>query len=143
MSSYSRALMLADLVRDEGFRAKPYQDTVGKLTIGIGRNLDDVGVTRAEAELLCGHDLDGCEAELDEHTPWWRQMTEPRQRALLNMCFNLGWPRLSKFVTTLGHLQAGRYHEAADAALDSQWAHQVGSRAKRIAAVFRGEALVA
>lgn len=40
------------LIRHEGLRLKPYHDTVRKLTIGIGRNLDDVGITHEEALIL-------------------------------------------------------------------------------------------
>lgn len=149
--TYSRAILIPQLVVDEAYRRFPYMDCCGKpwrqcqcekpgkLTIGIGRNLDDVGITRPEAEYLCAHDLDGCERDLDRNVPWWRAMSEPRQRGLVNMCFNMGWPVLRQFHTTLGHLQAGRYADAAGSALDSQWARQVGERAQRIAALFRGE----
>ncbi|MDY0127369.1 MAG: hypothetical protein RBR69_04500 [Candidatus Cloacimonadaceae bacterium] len=37
------------LVRHEGLRLKPYRCTAGKLTIGIGRNLNDCGITQSEA----------------------------------------------------------------------------------------------
>lgn len=64
-----------DLVRDEGKRLKPYKDTVGKLTIGVGRNLDDVGISESEAMALLDSDIAAVFAELDRHVPWWRDMT--------------------------------------------------------------------
>jgi len=126
-----------DLVLDEGLRLKPYKDTVGKVTIGIGRNLDDVGITENEARYLLENDIGVAMSELDREAPWWRDLPEPAQRGLVNMCFNLGWPRLSKFRGMLGALEAGDYHSAAEEALDSRWSAQVGDRARRIADLYR------
>jgi len=133
----NRAQLIADLKRDEGLRLRPYECTAGKTTIGIGRNLDDVGITEAEAELLCNNDIDRCAAELDRALPWWRSMTEPRQRALLNMCFNLGISRLTGFTNTLQALKDGQYEDAARHALNSRWAQQVGARSRRVADQIR------
>ena len=127
-----------DLIRDEGMVLRPYSDSVGKMTIGIGRNLDDRGITEAEARYLARSDILGAVADLDRNVPWWRGLAEPRQRALVNMCFNVGWPRLSSFARMWAALEAGDYETAADEALDSKWARQVGARAERIAALIRG-----
>lgn len=133
------AALTADLQRDEGLRLKPYRDTVGKLTIGYGRNLDDVGISRAEALALLENDLDGWVVpEMRRRMPWLAAAPANVQRAVANMLFNLGWTRLSKFTATLAALQAGDYATAAREALDSQWAKQVGKRAERIANLIRG-----
>ena len=130
--------LAADLMRDEGLRLKPYRDTVGKLTIGVGRNLDDVGITEAEALVLLQNDAQRARRDCRQaFDPWWDNMTERRKRALANMCFNLGLPRLMGFQKMLACLAAGDYDKAADEALDSQWATQVGDRAQRIATAFR------
>lgn len=129
--------LLADLERDEGKRNKPYLDTEGHLTIGIGRNLDALGVSDDEIELMLMNDLKWVVHALDSNLPWWRDMPEPHQRALANMCFNLGYPRLSGFKKMLAALQAGNGEDAATEALDSRWANQVGARAERIAALYR------
>jgi lysozyme len=133
----NRERLVEDLKRDEGVRLKPYECTAGKLTIGVGRNIQDNGISVAEAELMCANDVDRCCAELDASFAWWRKMTEGRQRALCNMCFNLGITRLRTFARTLRALEDGRYDDAANHALESQWARQVGARAKRIAELFR------
>ncbi len=125
-----------DLIRDEGLRLKPYTDTVGKLTIGVGRNLDDVGISDAEARHLLRNDIMAAVRDLDRNIPWWRDLSEGRQRALLNMCFNMGWPTLSAFRKMLAALRTGDYDTAAAEALDSRWARQVGQRADRIAAAL-------
>ncbi|WP_044561454.1 glycoside hydrolase family protein [Azospirillum sp. B4] len=132
-----QAKLAADLRRDEGVRLKPYTDTVGKLTIGVGRNLTDVGLTPAEVDALLANDIASVTQALDQALPWWRGLSEGRQRALANMAFNMGMPTLLTFRTTLGHLQAGRFEQAAEAALASRWAIQVGDRATRIAALIR------
>lgn len=129
--------LIEDLKRDEGLRLKPYECTAGKLTIGIGRNIEDIGITVAEAETMCSNDVARCCAELDAVFPWWRKMTEGRQRALCNMCFNLGITRLRQFSRTMRALEDGRFSDAADHALESQWARQVGQRANRIAELIR------
>ena len=129
--------LLADLERDEGKRNKPYLDTEGHLTIGIGRNLDALGVSDDEIELMLVNDLQWVVHALDSNLPWWRDMPESWQRGLANMCFNLGYPRLSKFKKMLAALEAGDGEEAAVQALDSRWAKQVGARAERIAELFR------
>ena len=132
-----RGMLTTDLVRDEGMRLNPYTDTVGKVTIGVGRNLDDVGISEAEALRMLDADIDRSTAELKRNLPWLFERPEPVQRALVNMCFNLGWPRLSGFRNMLAALEAEDYPRAAAEALDSRWARQVGARAGRIAALIR------
>lgn len=125
-----------DLRRDEGLRLKPYRDSVGKLTIGVGRNLDDAGITEAEADVLLDGDVARAIADLDRTLPWWRGLSEVRRRALLNMAFNLGLPRLRGFEGMLADLERGDFVGAAREAIDSRWARQVGARAQRIAAML-------
>ena len=125
------------LVLHEGLRLKPYKCTAGKVTIGVGRNLDDKGITQAEAFALLENDIDEVCRELDQVWPWWRQMTDRRQQVLADMCFNLGLGRLKGFVNTIGFMKAGEYDKAADGMLASLWASQVGTRAQRLARMMR------
>lgn len=130
-------LLEKDLKRDEGIRLKPYQDTTGHTTIGIGRNLDDVGISRDEAMYLLDNDMAAALELLDRELPWHTTLSEPRQRALANMAFNMG-PKLVNFVKMLSALKEQRWEDAATEALNSKWAKQTGLRAQRIAEVFRG-----
>lgn len=130
-------VLKADLKRDEGERLKPYRDTVGKLTIGVGRNLDDVGISESEADFLLMSDIGRTEGDLDHHLPWWRQQDEARQRVLLNMGFNMGVGALLNFRNMLSALTAGNYAKAADEMMNSKWARQVGERAERLAKLMR------
>jgi len=125
-----------DLARDEGLRLRPYKCTAGYLTIGYGRNLEGNGITREEADAMLNHDIGVVSKDLDKNIPWWRQMPEPAQRGLINMAFNLGWPRLKLFANMLAALKSGNYFEAAQHALDSKWSFQVGDRATRIGELF-------
>lgn len=130
-------LMKIELMRDEGVRLRPYRDTVGKLTIGVGRNLDDVGIDEAEAEFLLEQDIARTATTLDAHLPWWQQLDEIRQRVLLNMAFNMGIASLLGFKNTLAAMQAGKYDDAAAGMLSSKWAQQVGPRAQRLAVMMQ------
>lgn len=138
--SLSRARLLAQLLVDEGLRLKPYRDTVGKLSIGIGRNLDDTGISEGEAHALCENDLDRAEALLDRQIPWWRGLDAVRQEVLLNMAFNMGWGNgrkgLSSFRNTLASIKAGLWINAARGMRASRWAKQVGDRASRLASAM-------
>jgi len=133
----NRSMLREQLIRHEGRRKKPYVDTVGKVSIGVGRNLTDRGLSPAEIDYLFENDIDSCIADLDNNLPWWRELSDARQHVLLDMCFNMGIKRLLKFVNTLADVQAGRYNDAADNMLKSKWAGQVGQRAKTLARMMR------
>jgi len=129
--------MVKQLELHEGLRLKPYYDTVDKLTIGIGRNLEDTGISKAEASFMLQNDLIRIIAELDEQMPWWRELTENRRRILVDMAFNLGTFGLSQFRDMLAATKVGDFDGAAKEMLDSKWAKQVGSRAERLAEAMK------
>lgn len=128
--------MKRELIRDEGLRLKPYRCPAGKLTIGVGRNLDDTGITELEAEMLLAYDIERFSYQLDRTISWWRQLDEVRQRVILNMAFNMGTAKLMEFAITLANVRAGRYKEAAAGMRNSRWAKQVGARAERLAVMM-------
>lgn len=125
-----------ELIRDEGLRLKPYLDSVGKLTIGVGRNLADNGISEAEALVMLRNDIANSQQEL-ERFGWFRQLDSRRKDAILNMHFNLGLPRLLSFKKMIAALEQGKWDKAADEALNSRWAEQVGERAVRISLIIR------
>lgn len=129
--------IVKQLRRDEGVVLRPYKDTVGKVTIGVGRNLDDVGISNVEADLLLKNDLTRTMADLDKHLAWWVTIDEARRGVLLNMAFNMGIHGLLGFKNTLKAVQDGRYADAAVGMLQSKWADQVGPRATRLATQMR------
>lgn len=121
------------LRRDEGVRLKPYKDSVGKLTIGVGRNLDDVGISNDEADLLLANDIAFASKMLEQALPWTGGLDQARLGVLLNMTFNMGVGSLLQFHDTLAKIKAGDYVGASEAMLRSKWAEQVGARAHRLA----------
>jgi len=128
----------AQLVRHEGLRLKPYRCTAGKLTIGIGRNLDDRGISQKEAYMLLENDIQNCEKQLmDEIPEVYNKIDEVRQSVLLNMCFNLGIKGLLEFKNTLAFIDAGDWERAANGMLASKWAKQVGMRAIELSEMMR------
>ena len=121
---------------DEGRRDRVYTDTVGKLTVGVGRNISDRAFSQDEIDLMLSNDIELVEQALDRALPWWRQMNDARQNVLANMCF-MGIGSLLGFVNTLAAMKAGRYDDAANGMLNSKWASQVGARATRLAKIMR------
>lgn len=121
----------------EGKRPYPYVDTVGKLTIGVGHNLTDRGLTEQQIDFIYEDDVRVAMMDLDLVLPSWRALDEVRQMALVDMSFQLGRERLSQFVMTLGLIQSGDYEGAADAMLDSLWASQTPIRVNRLAQMMR------
>lgn len=131
-SREQRDLMIAQLRLHEGERLFPYKCTSGRLTIGVGRNLDDRGITAEESAYLLGHDIDDFWERLETELPWVLELDSVRQRVLLDMAFNLGLGGLLGFKQTLAAIRGGEYERAASMMLQSRWATQVGERAKRL-----------
>ena len=130
--NYDREKLIDLIIYHEGLELKPYRCTAGHLTIGIGRNLDDRGITEDEARFLCQNDVDIVEQELTRKFPFIVGFGDVRTRVLLDMAFNLGVPRLSAFSNMWGALEEGDYKQAAVEMLDSRWARQVGRRATNL-----------
>jgi len=128
------------LIDHEGLELKPYHCTADKLTIGVGRNIQDRGITEDEARYLLKNDIKIVEDELLTRQPVVAGLDSVRQRVLVDMGFNLGLPILMKFQNMWSAIEDGDYHEAARQMMDSRWASQVGQRAERLAqAMSSGE----
>lgn len=108
-------------MRHEGYRAKPYKCSAGKLTIGYGRNLDDNGIDREEARYLLDRDILDAMGDLATF-PWFHRMNVTRQMALVNMRFQLGPTKFRGFKHTIAALAQQDYEQAADRMSDSKWA---------------------
>jgi lysozyme len=144
----NRDALVSILIDDEALRLKPYDDATGKelkpgdtlkgnITIGIGRNLSGVGISKSEAFMLNCADIDKAETQLDNALPWWRSMSERRQIVILSMVFNMGINKVLGFIRTLSFMKQGDYNAAADGMEASLWAKQVGNRAKRLIDMMR------
>lgn len=120
---------------DEGAKLFPYRCTSGKWTIGIGRNLQDRGITIDEARYLLKNDIQYFKQRLEKYS-WYQRQNEARQCVLVNMAFNLGLPGLLKFSSMIGALSSKDYAHAAREMLNSRWATQVKGRAERLAKIM-------
>ncbi len=136
--------LTADLKRDEGFRAKVYDDAdgqsvlqgstlVGFPTIGIGRNLQHRGITESEAEYLLRNDIFDATMDAMKVVKNFEELNEIRQEVIINMTFNMGVSRLLGFRNMRKAVEAEDFDEAAIQMLDSRWANQVSVRATRLA----------
>ena len=133
----NKTKLAEQLKKHEGMRLKPYTDTAGKLTLGIGRNLEDKGITEQEALFMLNNDVDYFYTNLSKMIPWFKLLNDARQNVLVNMAFNLGIAGLMSFKNTLSLTSKGQYIAAASAMLDSKWATQVGYRAQELAEQMR------
>ena len=115
--------------KDKNGRHLLYKDTVFKLTIGYGRNLDDVGISEEEALFMLANDIKRADEQLIKNLPWTDKLDRVRHDILVNMCFNMGIGGLLQFKNTLSLIKKGRCREASIEMLKSRWAKQVGSRA--------------
>lgn len=128
--------LVEQLIEHEGLRLKPYKDTEGKLTIGIGRNLDDVGISEGEARFMLGNDIARAFGAAGKYR-WFSRLSDNRQRVILDMLFNLGATRFATFKRMIAALERGNFEDAAAEMIDSKWAHQVKSRAWKLVDMMR------
>ena len=134
--------LMEELIKDEGYKYEIYLDHLGYPTFGVGHLVletdeehgQPVGTPVSEERIkeCLSHDIDVVCSELDMKDPWWRNLSDNKQRVMANMCFNLGHPRLSKFKKFLGAMQISDWETAAVEMMDSKWAGQVGNRAIRL-----------
>lgn len=124
------------LTEHEAERLKIYKCPAGKWSIGVGRNLEDRGITHAEARYLLRNDIFEAERQL-KALAFWDGLSEIRQRVLVDMVHNLGFAGLLQFKRMLDALAHNNYDGAADEMLRSRWAIQVGKRAIRLSAMMR------
>lgn len=146
VKSYDEDALKQELIRDEGKRLSPYRDSLGNWTIGIGHLLignelrryvdPDTGkqINRLSDEIcdkMLDDDIFAAEVNLTRLIAGWRELDDVRQRALLNLSFNLG-PRLGRFVGFLRFIEDRNWIEAGKHLKNSRWWNQVKLRGPRI-----------
>lgn len=123
----------------EAVKQFPYRCSAGKLTIGVGRNLDDKGLSLDEVDYLLDNDIAGTLRDC-ERLDYWNSLDPVRQLVVADMVFNLGLSRFLKFVKLNAALALHDYTLAAHEMMDSNWYKQVGRRAWRLReAMLSGE----
>ena len=157
---YNKSILIQKLINHEGLVLQVYQDTLGIDTIGIGRNLEDrgitdeeledmgitldhvyqYGITEADAILLAENDVQIVEDELLRAHPCVDRLDAVRQLVLIDMAFNMGVPRLCKFKKMWAAIHDEDFTTASKEMLDSRWANQVKSRSTKLAhAMYSGK----
>ena len=136
----------------EGLRLQPYRCSRGKLTIGIGRNLEANpitpeeelvvgdwrhGITKCMAVYLLLRDVQKIIAKLNKQIKFFKQLDDERQYALLDMAYNMGVGGLLKFKKMLLFMQKGDFEQASTECLNSRYAKDVKGRAERSAELIR------
>ena len=129
--------LIRQLKRHEGMKLKLYKCSAKKWSIGIGRNLQDIGISEDEAETLLRHDIIEATNQLLNAFPWMGALNDARASAMINFTFNVGIGTVKKFKQTMEYMKNCDYENAATALLDSRYAKQVGSRANEIAEQIR------
>lgn len=128
-----RQRLIDELVSDEGVRLKAYRDTAGNITVGVGRNVTGKGLSSREAFELLDHDVDEAVADLAGSFPWFVLLDATRQRAVVNLRFNVGAQRFRMFKKFIAAMAAGDYAEAEQQLVTSRWITQVQpSRSLRV-----------
>lgn len=113
------------LILHEGLKFKPYHCTAGKLTIGVGRNLDDVGISFDESMILLDNDIAKAMKFLLGQK-WFTLLSDPRKTVVIDMVFNMGPGRFQGFKKFIECLNKGDFTQASIEMMDSAWADQVG-----------------
>ncbi len=137
MSPDARQKLRSMLINHESYVQFPYSDTTGHLTIGIGRNLTDRGISNSEAIYLLDEDIIYFDGKLNHFLPFFHKLSENRQICLINLCFNVGIQGFLNFRNMILALESHDYERAAQEMLDSKWAEQVGERATILATIMR------
>ena len=127
------------LVIDESCELFPYRCSSDKLTIGVGRNIQEVGISEDEAMYLLENDIKNVVSQCRSTFDWFDNLTSIRQEAIVNLVFNMGLSTFCKFKKTIAHLEKGEYELAGTELLDSNYARQVGQRSVRVANMIAGE----
>ncbi len=148
------------LILHEGVRLECYRCPAGKWTIGVGRNLEAVGlfddeqkrilgcrglnkvhvieilqergITYSEAMYLLNNDIIRIRAELERDYRWFKFLNEVRQKVVIDMRFNLGRAGFAEFQKMIRQLELENYWNVAEEMVDSKWYSQVGERSKRL-----------
>ncbi len=134
------SMIIEMLRKHESVETHAYKCSANKTTIGVGRNIDKnggIGLSQREIDYLLANDIKRVEAELLRAFAWYDDLNDPRKDAMIDMCFNMGLPRLMKFKKSLAAMAISDYDLAATEFLDSNWAKQVGQRAITVTDIIR------
>ena len=126
------------LVEHEGMKQKVYRCPAGKLTVGVGRNLEDKGLSEEEALFLLRNDITECEDDLRTIFADFDTLDDARRRVLIDMRFNLGYATFRRFKKMIAAVKEKEFNRAAEEMQDSNWYRQVGNRGRTLVKMMQG-----
>jgi lysozyme len=141
-----RARLRQQLAKHEGFRPFVYDDATGKpvavgsqvrgkLTVGVGRNLEDKGLSEDEIEYLLDNDISDCIGAAQTFQ-WFGRLDPIRQAVIVELIFNLGLTRFKGFKKFIQFASEGRWMHAAEELKNSLWYEQVKGRGETLRKQF-------
>ena len=137
-----------DLVRHEGYVTEIYLCSENYPTFGIGHMVTETDMeytwpvgTPVTDERILQVFHDDCQIAVEDAEKLVDNLYDHPDdviRVLVNMVFNLGRPRLSKFKNMLAAVEAKDYVKSAEEMIDSKWYRQVGRRSEELVEIMRG-----
>ena len=132
MKKQFREITINLLKKHEGFRRKPYKCSEGKLTIGYGFNLEDVGLDKEECDIIIQNRVTKIHEQLLKKYQWYSPLSKVRKIVIIDMVYNLGFKKFHNFKKTIAYISKRKYQEASEEMLKSKWANQVYQRAQKL-----------
>jgi len=115
-----------------------YTCTEGKLTIGVGFNLEANAMCDAAIGAQLRHDIEQAQKQAAGVIgDAWKDMDEVRRDVVTSMVFQMGAGGFAKFTDTIKFIQQKKWADAASAMLQSKWARQTKKRAERLSEMMR------
>lgn len=153
MSASYRDVLKPRLRQEEGVRKRMYKCPSGRNTIGCGHNCDasplppdmqlflerNGHITDAMIDTLLERDIDRAEADARQLFPGFDLYTVNRQAGIVDLLFNLGLTRFSRFVRTIDAIRQNDWATAAEQLRKSKWYTQVGLRGPGIVNLILSE----
>ena len=137
--------------KHEGRRKKPYRCPAGKLTIGVGHNIDanplpidikrklemDGSIDNEMIDRLLNTDIRHAAADCQVIFPQFNTFSDNRRMALIDWVFQLGFTGARRFVRSVKAINSEQWEDAARFMGESLWARQTPSRAKEVIQLIR------
>ena len=125
------------VIANEGWKTKPYKDSRGLWTVGVGHLIGNGKTLPKEwdRELTNEEVRQLFEKDFDEHlkqaqkTPGWDKANEAGRAGLIDLTYNMGGYWYTKFKKAAAFLKDGNFKDAALELKNSAWYKQVGGRA--------------
>tara|TARA_E500000081_G_scaffold50189_1_gene53334 strand:- start:1479 stop:1883 length:405 start_codon:yes stop_codon:yes gene_type:complete len=131
-----REKLKALLIEHEGWKRKSYVCSEGYVTVGVGRNLQTLGLSDEEIEYLLDNDIARVLTALETRYPWFGVLTANRQTVIASMAFQLGLIGFDKFERLKKAIMDFRYKDVPSEMRDSKWYSQTPNRVEALIEIW-------